>query len=113
MPFEVQTGNTVAFNTVDLVARVEGFLTSQNYVDGAIVKKGDTLFIIEQTMYKAKVKEAEAGLEAAKALAAAPKAELQKKMAATTSALGGMTAAIKSLSDYVTAHKDAVVHSAS
>src|SRR5207342_1182479 len=62
-PYEVLTGNTVAFNTVDLVARVEGFLTSINYVDGAMVKKGDLLFLIEQTMYKAKVKEGQAQLD--------------------------------------------------
>ena len=31
------------------------------------MKKGDTLFVIEQTMYKAKVKEAEAELDSAKA----------------------------------------------
>ena len=66
-PFEVLTGNTVSFATVDLVARVEGFLTEIKYTDGALVKKGDTLFGIEQTMYKAKVKEADAGLAAAKA----------------------------------------------
>ena len=41
-PFEELTGNTVAFATVDLVARVEGFLTAINYIDGALVKKGDT-----------------------------------------------------------------------
>jgi len=79
VPFEAQTGNTVAFNTVDLVARVEGFLTSQNYVDGAIVKKGDTLFIIEQTMYKAKVKEAEAGLDSAKAQLVQAEAEFSRQ----------------------------------
>jgi len=79
VPFEVQTGNTVAFNTVDLVARVEGFLTSQNYVDGAIVKKGDTLFVIEQTMYKAKVQEAEAGLAAAKAQLGQAEAEFSRQ----------------------------------
>ena len=66
-PFELLTGNTVAFATVDLVARVEGFLTSQNYVDGSEAKKGQQLFGIEQTMYKAKVKEAEAQLDGAKA----------------------------------------------
>jgi len=66
-PYEELTGNTVAFNTVDLVARVEGFLISQNYVDGSVMKKGDTLFVIEQTMYKAQVKEAEAQLDGAKA----------------------------------------------
>ena len=79
VPFEVQTGNTVAFNTVDLVARVEGFLTSQNYIDGAVVKKGDTLFVIEQTMYKAKVKEAEAGLDAAKAQLVQAEAEFSRQ----------------------------------
>lgn len=79
VPFEVQTGNTVAFNTVDLVARVEGFLTSQNYVDGAIVKKGDTLFVIEQTMYKAKVQEAEAGLASAKAQLVQAEAEFGRQ----------------------------------
>ena len=66
-PYEVLTGNTVAFNTVDLVARVEGFLSSINYTDGGFVKKGDTLFVIEQTMYQAKVKEAQAELDSAKA----------------------------------------------
>jgi membrane fusion protein, multidrug efflux system len=66
-PYEVLTGNTVAFNTVDLVARVEGFLASINYTDGGYVKKGDLLFLIEQTMYQAKVKEAQAELDSAKA----------------------------------------------
>jgi RND family efflux transporter MFP subunit len=66
-PYEVLTGNTVAFNTVDLVARVKGFLTAQSYVDGAPMKKGDVLFTIEQTMYQANLKEAQAQLDSAKA----------------------------------------------
>ncbi len=67
VPYEELTGNTVAFNTVDLVARVEGFLTQINYKDGAYVKKGDLLFQIDPTIYTAKVKQAEAELESAKA----------------------------------------------
>jgi RND family efflux transporter MFP subunit len=78
-PYEVLTGNTVAFNTVDLVARVEGFLTSINYVDGAMVKKGDLLFLIEQTMYKAKVKEGQAQLDAAKAALVQAEAEFTRQ----------------------------------
>ncbi len=78
-PFEVLTGNTVAFATVDLVARVEGFLTSQNYVDGSEAKKGQQLFGIEQTMYKAKVKEAEAQLEGNKALLVQAEAEFTRQ----------------------------------
>jgi RND family efflux transporter MFP subunit len=66
-PYEELTGNTVSFATVDLVARVKGFLTAIKYVDGALVKQNDVLFQIEQTMYKANVKEAEAQLEAAQA----------------------------------------------
>lgn len=78
-PYEELTGNTVAFNTVDLVARVEGFLTSQNYVDGSVMKKGDTLFIIEQTMYKAQVKEAEAQLDGAQAKLVQSQAEFVRQ----------------------------------
>jgi len=79
VPYEVLTGNTVAFATVDLVARVEGFLTSQNYVDGSYMKTGDTLFVIEQTMYKAQVKEAEAQLDAAKAKLVQSEAEFVRQ----------------------------------
>ncbi|MPZ32779.1 MAG: efflux RND transporter periplasmic adaptor subunit [Rhodospirillales bacterium] len=78
-PYEVMTGNTVAFATVDLVARVEGFLTSQSYVDGSPMKKGDTLFVIEQTMYKAQVKEAEAQLDGAKAKLVQSEAEFTRQ----------------------------------
>jgi len=79
VPYEELTGNTVAFATVDLVARVEGFLTSQNYVDGSVMKKGDTLFIIEQTMYNAQVKEAEAQLDGAKAKLVQSEAEFVRQ----------------------------------
>lgn len=78
-PFEVLTGNTVSFATVDLVARVEGFLTEIKYIDGAFVKKGDVLFVIEQTMYKAKVKEAQAGLDGAKAALVQAEAEFTRQ----------------------------------
>ena len=78
-PFEELTGNTVAFATVDLVARVKGFLTSQNYVDGSFMKKDSTLFVIEQTMYKAQLKEAEAGLAAAKAKLVQSEAEFTRQ----------------------------------
>ncbi|MFH3651904.1 biotin/lipoyl-binding protein, partial [Acinetobacter baumannii] len=57
----------------------EGFLTSQNYVDGSVMKKGDTLFIIEQTMYQAQVKEAEAQLDGAKAKLVQSEAEFVRQ----------------------------------
>ena len=49
------TGNTAAFKNVDLVARVQGFLQSINYKDGAFVKEGTSLFTIEPDTYKLKL----------------------------------------------------------
>ena len=41
------TGNTAAVASVDLVARVQGFVQGISYTDGAAVKTGDILFTIE------------------------------------------------------------------
>lgn len=62
-----QTGNTVAYHTVDLVARVEGYLDKINFIDGTFVEKGTTLFLIEPEPYRAKVIEAEAEVASKKA----------------------------------------------
>jgi membrane fusion protein, multidrug efflux system len=57
------TGNTQSSNSVNLVARVEGYLQSVNFTDGAIVKKGDLLFVIEPEPYEANVQLAQATVE--------------------------------------------------
>lgn len=67
MDYVNQTGNTVAFNSVNLVARVEGYLDAVKFVDGTFVKKGDALFVIEQDPYIEKLNEAEAQIAATKA----------------------------------------------
>lgn len=54
------TGNTAAIKSVDLVARVQGFLQSIDYQDGAFVKQGTTLFTIEPETYKLKLEQAQA-----------------------------------------------------
>jgi membrane fusion protein, multidrug efflux system len=69
------TGNTAPFATVDLVARVQGFLTSIDYVDGANVKKGVQLFGIERDNYQAQVDQAEATLASDQATEEYNKAE--------------------------------------
>jgi RND family efflux transporter MFP subunit len=56
------TGTTQAVDTVDLKARVQGFLQKIAYKDGAEVKKGQLLFLIEPEPYEAKVREAQAQL---------------------------------------------------
>jgi membrane fusion protein, multidrug efflux system len=49
------TGNTAAYRTANLVARVQGFLESIDYRDGAAVTKGTQLFGIERDTYQAQV----------------------------------------------------------
>ncbi len=61
------TGNTVAYNQVDLVARVEGFVQSIDYTDGAQVKRGQTLFVIEPAPYQAKLQQSQAQLTSSQA----------------------------------------------
>src|SRR5262249_42711719 len=56
------TGNTQAINSVDLEARVQGFLEKINYVDGRMVKKDDVLFEIQRNTYEAQLEQAKATL---------------------------------------------------
>ena len=82
------TGNTAAVNSIDLVARVQGFVQAISYKDGDYVKKGTSLFTIEPEPYKLKVESAKAAVVSAQAtltqtqaeyaLAAAPSARVHR-----------------------------------
>src|SRR5271154_512479 len=61
------TGNTVAVDSVTLVARVEGYLDKLHFADGALVKKGDLLFTIQQQQYKDQLQQAVAQVAAQRA----------------------------------------------
>jgi RND family efflux transporter MFP subunit len=61
------TGNTQAINTVQLKARVEGYLEKIFFKDGDRVQKGQLLFLIQQNTYEAKLKQAEAEILSQKA----------------------------------------------
>jgi RND family efflux transporter MFP subunit len=61
------TGNTAPVKNVDLVARVQGFLQSIDYQDGAFVKQGTQLFTIEPETYKLKLDQAQAAEAGAQA----------------------------------------------
>ncbi len=56
------TGNTAPYRTANLVARVQGFLETIDYRDGAAVTKGTQLFGIERDTYQAQVDQAAAQL---------------------------------------------------
>ena len=61
------TGRIEAVSKVDLRARVDGFLEKRLFTEGADVKEGDLLFVIEKGLYQAAVDEAQAGVEKAEA----------------------------------------------
>lgn len=65
--YVTQTGTLVAFNSVDLVARIEGFLTAIEFTDGTYVKKGQELFVIQPEPYLEQLKGAQATVIAQKA----------------------------------------------
>lgn len=57
----------ISFQDVDIVARVNGYITAQLYDDGDYVKAGQPLFTIESTTYVQALNEAEAQLQTARA----------------------------------------------
>lgn len=61
------TGRVQAIDKVDLIARVPGFLASQDVREGAEVAKDQLLFTIEKDTYKVAVAQAQANLASAKA----------------------------------------------
>ncbi len=56
-------GNTQSIQSVNITARVEGYLTERNFKDGQNVNKGDLLFVIDPRTYEASLDEAKAQLE--------------------------------------------------
>lgn len=53
---------TESVKTVDIRARVEGFLEERRFVEGADVKKGDVVFVIEKAPYEAALEQSLAKL---------------------------------------------------
>ena len=72
-------GRVEAVSTVDIVARVEGYLTRRNFDEGGTVKKGDLLYAIEKDLYQASVDQAKASLEGAKATLSNSEIELERQ----------------------------------
>src|SRR6476659_5146436 len=58
-------GQTQGFQDVDIRARVEGFLETVNFQEGALVHKGDLLYQIDRKPFEAALAEAKADLATA------------------------------------------------
>lgn len=60
-------GRIRAKQYVEVRARVEGYLQAMLFEEGTYIKKGQTLFVIDPTLYRANVQKAQAQLNKAKA----------------------------------------------
>ena len=76
-------GRTAAFETSDVRPQVSGVIQARLFTEGSIVHKGETLYQIDPSLYRAAVNQAAANLEAAKANreSTAAKAERYKPLA--------------------------------
>ena len=95
------TGNTAPIKSVDLVARVQGFLQSIDYEDGAFVKEGTTLFTIEPETYKLKLDQAKAAEAGAQASVKQTETDFQRQ-----STLVARQAATEAILETSTANRD-------
>jgi membrane fusion protein, multidrug efflux system len=71
------TGTTAALESVDIRARVSGFLQKICFQPRAKVKTGELLFVIDPRQYQAQVDESKAKLDAQKASSKLAQTELQ------------------------------------
>lgn len=72
-------GNIQAIESVDLIARVEGFLEQVAFKQGSMVEKGQMLYLVEQAPYQASLDNAKGQLAAAQADSASAAAALEDK----------------------------------
>jgi len=67
-----------AVETVDIRARVAGFLQEKKFKEGAAVEKGDLLFIIDPKTFREDLKQAESGLQYNQALLQKAKKDFER-----------------------------------
>lgn len=71
-------GQVVAKNSVDVQARVEGYLKERLFKEGSRVEEGQLLFVIDPQPFEEDLREAQADLESAKAELAKANADLKR-----------------------------------
>ncbi len=72
------TGTTVAVESVEVRARVPGFLESMHFKPGTRIKQGDLLFVIDPREYEADLSAAKAEQNSARALVKQAETELKR-----------------------------------
>ncbi|WP_053005604.1 efflux RND transporter periplasmic adaptor subunit [Kiloniella spongiae] len=72
-------GRVEAVNTVDLRARVEGFVEERHFKEGANIQQGDLLYVLEKAPYQIAVEQAKADLAGANATLKNARSDLKRK----------------------------------
>jgi multidrug efflux system membrane fusion protein len=82
VPLEIQAvGNVEPYSTITVKALIGGELTRVAFQEGAAVKKGDTLFVVDPRPYESQVAQAEATVNKDKAQLHAAEANLARDIA--------------------------------
>lgn len=89
-------GRFQAVDEVAVRARVGGYLDEVHFTDGALVKKGDKLFVIDQRPYRTALSQAEATLESARSSLAFAETQFKR----TESLTGTGTLSVSTLDDH-------------
>jgi RND family efflux transporter MFP subunit len=76
--FQEFVGSTEAFKSVNIRARVQGFLDTMHFEPSSFVRRGELLFVIEPEPYEAQRDRAAAGLKAAEAGLARAESDLDR-----------------------------------
>ena len=79
------TGSVVATDTVEIRARVQGFLQRMEFNEGEFVEEGDLLYVIDPREFQAKLEQAEAAERTAEASLALATATLKRREQASRS----------------------------
>ena len=77
-------GRFVAFDYVEVRARVSGYLDTIHFKDGQLVKKGEPLFTIDPRPFQASLDQAKAAVQQAKANLAFAESDLKRGESLTT-----------------------------
>jgi RND family efflux transporter MFP subunit len=82
--FDEYVGRFVAVDSVEVRARVSGYLDSVHFKDGQVVKKGDLLFTIDKRSFQNAADQARAALTQAKSNLAFTKSDLERGQSLVT-----------------------------
>jgi RND family efflux transporter MFP subunit len=82
--FDEYVGRFIPVDSVEVRARVSGFLESVHFKDGQMVKKGDLLFTIDKRPFQNTVDQARAALTQAKSNLAFTKSDLERGQSLVT-----------------------------